>query len=423
MAYRDSGNSILINSAATPVLQSAVSVIAPDEAENEEDNLPIPKKRQPESTLQTPEVVRQRDSLTASLGATPYRGTTFAIPQSLKKRGHVTSTWYYDMDAMKEQMKKDVTLIPLPLSLDYEFVPDIYESIFFGLLIFTLLFCSFLTVFVSDIDWEDNIIYNTFGTNSPCIVLDVEPAIFFGPGLYGACLVAITPYEIGQWLRAKLLWKNNLLSDFGYRIFYLCCIIEMMTFIIVSTIFAVNDENIHVHVYCYVQLIFGLIIGSLRKTCFIYYYSTSSESFKLGLRIFSGTFVISGMIFMISMIVALETQTCWTGSCDFQIFNDLFFTILALSHVYVAYKEGLACGIIDLNFTLRGIKTKEAKDEIMKSVLEPRQVEELSRYYGEQLSRNSFYEDRDSIVELTRVDQSADAQGGSYIEPLNASDD
>jgi len=396
-----------------------VPIISPDEPDNTQ-------KRQPYDTLFTPDATPNFFSPTLPLTTSPDPGAS-TIPDTLRMRAELTSNLYYDKQAMEQQMEEDVTMIPLPLPLKHEFVPDIYESIFFGLLIFTLLFCSVLTVFVSDIDWEDNIIYNTFGTNSPCIVLDVEPAIFFGPGLYGTCLVAITPYEIGQWLRAKLLWKNKLLSDFGYKAFYVCCGIEMMTFIIVSTIFAVNDESIHVHVYCYVQLIFGLIIGSLRKTCFIYYYSTSSEAFKLGLRIFSGMFVVSGIIFIISMIVALETQTCWTGSCDFQILNDLVFTILALSHVYVAYKEGLACGIIDLKFTLRGIKTKEARRKIMQSVLE---VQEFSKYNGDQtpwLDSNSvFFNDRDSLVgntlELGRINQDSDIGGGEYIAPLNASE-
>jgi len=76
------------------------------------------------------------------------------------------------------------------------------------------------------------------------------------------------------------------------------------------------------------------------------------------------------------------------------------------------------------------LKTKEAKRKIMQSVLEPEEVQELSKFYGDQtpwLGSNSvFFNDRDSFVgkslELARINQDGDMGGGKYMAPLNDSE-
>lgn len=225
---------------------------------------------------------------------------------------------------------------PNPAIIESVFNPDLWRSYFFIMEIMTVLICICLTLAFGHINWEDNHIYNTFGVNSICLYLDYPPAIFVGPGLYGICLILIVPYVLGMSVRIHLHYLEGEVSECTHRATQILSVLEILAFIVFGTVFAVNDEHTQLHVMCYVQMIFAVMLGSLRNLWYAKHFAPNMPQWKLVLGyIYVILLEVFGLFYAVGMMTVVLYQYDFLGPAT--NFVDKVFTFLFNAQVVIGF--------------------------------------------------------------------------------------
>ncbi len=176
----------------------------------------------------------------------------------------------------------------------------VYSYLFFWSIVG---FGWYFTKHHSDVDFHDNILIDTFGSNSICILFDHPPGNYLLPSLWAINYLFLTSYSISCWLR---VFHEKILNDIEknrYAFYTMCTVMEIFSFTVFSTIFAITpEENVAIHTLPFTFLILGLSILSAKN--YIYYQFvtelTEKEQFQskiiTGIHIAASAFKISFQI-------------------------------------------------------------------------------------------------------------------------------
>jgi len=150
-------------------------------------------------------------------------------------------------------------------SITLDLFPEVWRSYFYTALCATIGMCMILTVAFADVDYSDNLVINNYGINSICLFMDYPPATYFAPGCYCLTFVFIVVYAGAMFTRIHLFYLDGLQTKCEYYTLAAVTLVELGSWIVFATIFAVNDESIIIHSWCYFQLIWASMAGSIRN--------------------------------------------------------------------------------------------------------------------------------------------------------------
>jgi len=269
--------------------------------------------------------------------------------------------------------------------------PDAWLSYFYLAWMLMSIFCFILTLNSGSFEWDDNIIYNKFGFNSYCIIFDYEPSIFFGPGLWVLCCIFGMGHTIFQWLRMEIIdiaeKKQDIwITDREHNIFTAFTIVELLNYCMFSTVFAVNDEHINIHIVPFVCLIVVFCLGSLKNLWFMWRVS-GIDGWRLNFYIvFCVLYCVSGGV----MAPCSFVYTFWESSCNVGPTFDTTWTLLTLVHWPISvYVVGDDLGVIQLKGRVMGLKSlgieaRKSNDSIkhLVSVYDENTIEEQNNEGG-----------------------------------------
>lgn len=174
----------------------------------------------------------------------------------------------------------------------------------------------------SHVNLEENLLIDTFGFNSICIYFDHAPSNYILPAIWSINYLFLISYAYTSWLRVH---QKHLLGEAksqNYWLFTICSVIEVLSFTIFTTIFAVSpEESLLVHMLPFTGLILGLSILSI-KNFFYYNMTLKLSTFEVRFAILLTT------IHVIASIVKLV----------FQI-NIIFDELLFLTTDYILFHQ------------------------------------------------------------------------------------
>lgn len=263
--------------------------------------------------------------------------------------GEPTSSWLANiMGVDTRAANKDAT--DLKIQYEFKYAPDYWLSLWFLTMTCSLAFCGVVTYYFSDIDWEDNLVIRTFGYNSSCIVFDLPPSIYFGPTLAMIMDLTLIPYGFGQLARVWIMNLNGLTSDFVLNVYKVTVLLEMLSIGFFPTIFAVQDENMILHSWAYMQFIICICLMSLRNCWFFVTFSKRSTAIKGFFMLYTAILASSGLA-----AVAVNAEVLQYGPSAIRPINSsiaIVWTFSALALSLVGAVIGTSNGVLHVSAEL-----------------------------------------------------------------------
>ena len=225
----------------------------------------------------------------------------------------------YAISKLINKEEKTITWIISPETI------RIYAYINFWLLV---LIGWWFTSNHSHVDLQDNLLIDVFGFNSICIYFDHPPSNYILPAIWSINYLFLISYAYTSWLRVHQKYLLGEAKPKNYWLFTICSGIEVVSFTIFTTIFAVSpEESLLVHMLPFTSLILGLSILSIKN--FFYYYMT----FKLSLFEIRFAIVLT-TTHLIASLVKLVFH-----------FNIIFDELLFLTTDYILFHQVIGGGI------------------------------------------------------------------------------
>jgi len=139
--------------------------------------------------------------------------------------------------------------------IKFGFEPDFLRSVFWGLFLTLLIIGKILTDTLSDVDYDNNPIKDTFGTNNPCLWLDYPPSTYITPSLWVIASNIYLLYCLFRWYRTTVAYRDKSFNNVGkweYRLYTVSIWVEAATVIFFSTVFSIGpEEDIVMHTLPY----------------------------------------------------------------------------------------------------------------------------------------------------------------------------
>ena len=179
----------------------------------------------------------------------------------------------------------------------------IYSYLFFWIIVGT---GWYFTKHHSDVNFHDNILIDTFGSNSICILFDHPPGNYILPSLWALNYLFLTSYSISCWLRVYHEKALKNIESNRYKFYTACTLIEIFSFTVFSTIFAINpEESVLIHTLPFTFLILGISILSAKNYIYYPFVTELSNKEKIQSRILTSIHIFSSVFKIIFQILAV----------------------------------------------------------------------------------------------------------------------
>ena len=227
----------------------------------------------------------------------------------------------------------------------------IYSYLFF----WSIVFCGwYFTKHHSDVDFHDNILIDTFGSNSICILFDHPPANYILPSLWALNYILLFSYSLSCWLRVFHERALEHISVPRYNFFTVCTLIEILSFTIFSTIFAITpEESVAIHTLPFTFLIIGLSILSGKNYIYYQFVAELTEKEKLQsvvitlIHIFVSLFKITFQFYALFQPNIINNENILFAN---EIFSIIWVFTAAIIPIYTSWKLKDRAG--ELSFTI-----------------------------------------------------------------------
>ena len=215
----------------------------------------------------------------------------------------------YAISKSIDEEKKTITWTISPETI------RIYAYLNFWLLV---LVGWWLTTHHSHVNLQDNLLKDLIGFNSICVYFDHPPSNYVLPAIWAINYLFLMSYAYTSWLRVHQKFLLGEAKSQNYWLFTICTGIEVVSFSIFTTIFAVGpDESLLVHMLPFTGLVLGLSILSIKN---FFYYNMTIEFTRFEFRFA----IVLTIVHLIASIVKLVFH-----------FNILFGELLFLTHDHV----------------------------------------------------------------------------------------
>ena len=129
---------------------------------------------------------------------------------------------------------------------------------------------GWLTIYYSDVKFDDNPLIHHFGYNNICIFFDTYPATFVLPSIWVINFLLIVSYIVTSWLRIYQGYLLSNISQTSFVLFSASSTIEFICLCLFTTIFSVSpEESLFFHLAPFTCLIFALSFLSIKN--YVYY--------------------------------------------------------------------------------------------------------------------------------------------------------
>jgi hypothetical protein len=201
---------------------------------------------------------------------------------------------------------------------------------------------SWLTLYHSDVDFQNNPLMHMFGYNNICILFDSYPATYVLPSVWVISFLLLVSYIITSWVRVYQKYLLSTVSNLSFILFTICTTIEFTSLCLFTTVFSVTpEESMIFHIAPFTCLILALSFLSIKN--FVYYNRSanlSSNEVKLG-YIYLAIHLFASIIKMIMQINALAGDPLYPtlSFVSFHQFIDrLWMLTAALIPLYLSLK-------------------------------------------------------------------------------------
>ena len=227
----------------------------------------------------------------------------------------------------------------------------IYSYLFFWIIIG----CGwYFTKHHSDVDFHNNILIDTFGSNSICLLFDHPPGNYLLPSLWAINYLLLTSYSLSCWLRVYHEKALNHVENNRYIFFTTCTIIEIFSFTVFSTIFAITpEENVAIHTLPYTFLIIGLSILSAKNYIYYQFVTQLTEKEKFQSKIITSIHILASLFKIIFQIFAIFQPNIINDELILstnEILSIVWILTAAVIPIYTSWKLKDRAG--DLEFTI-----------------------------------------------------------------------
>ncbi len=227
----------------------------------------------------------------------------------------------------------------------------IYSYLFFWLIVG---FGWYFTKHHSDVDFHDNILIDTFGSNSICLLFDHPPGNYLLPSLWAINYLLLTSYSISCWLRVYHEKALNDIEKNRYRFYTICTAMEIFSFTAFSTIFAITpEENVAIHTLPFTFLILGLSILSAKNYIYYQFVTELTEKEKLQSKIITGIHIaVSAFKILFQISAIFYPQIIDNDNILFlnEIFSVVWILTAAVIPIYTSWRLKDRAG--NLEFTI-----------------------------------------------------------------------
>ena len=201
---------------------------------------------------------------------------------------------------------------------------------------------SWLTLYHSDVDFQNNPLMHMFGYNNICILFDTYPATYVLPSVWVISFLLLVSYIITSWIRVYQKYLLSTVSNRSFTLFTICTTVEFTSLCLFTTIFSVPpEESMIIHIAPFTCLILALSLLSIKN--FVYYKrasNLSSNEIKLG-YIYLAIHLLASIIKMIMQFNALAGDPLYStfSFVGFHQFIDrLWMLTAALIPLYLSLK-------------------------------------------------------------------------------------
>ena len=201
---------------------------------------------------------------------------------------------------------------------------------------------SWLTLYHSDVDFQNNPLMHMFGYNNICILFDTYPATYVLPSIWVISFLLLVLYIITSWIRVYQKYLLATVSNRSFTLFTISTTVEFMSLCLFTTVFSVTpEESMFFHIAPFTSLILALSLLSIKN--FVYYNRSAnlgSNEIKLG-YIYLAVHLFASIIKMIMQINALAGDPLYStfSFVSFHQFIDrLWMLTAALIPLYLSLK-------------------------------------------------------------------------------------
>ena len=201
---------------------------------------------------------------------------------------------------------------------------------------------SWLTLYHSDVDFQNNPLMHMFGYNNICILFDSYPATYVLPSVWVISFLLLVSYIVTSWIRVYQKYLLSRVSKRSFTLFTISTTVEFMSLCLFTTVFSVSpEESMIFHIAPFTFLILALSLLSIKN--FVYYKrasNLSSNEIKLG-YIYLTIHLFASIIKMIMQINALAGDPFYStfSFVGFhQIIDRLWMLTAALIPLYLSLK-------------------------------------------------------------------------------------
>ena len=144
---------------------------------------------------------------------------------------------------------------------------------------------AWLTIYYSEVDFQNNPLFHMFGYNNICILFDAYPSTYVLPSIWVINFILLTCYILTSWLRIYQGYLLSTVTNIDFTLFSISSSIELISMIVFTTVFSVTpEESMFFHIAPFTFLILALSLLSIKN--YIYYNriaDLSQNEKKLGL--------------------------------------------------------------------------------------------------------------------------------------------
>ena len=201
---------------------------------------------------------------------------------------------------------------------------------------------SWLTLYHSDVDFQNNPLMHMFGYNNICILFDTYPATYVLPSVWVISFLLLVSYIITSWIRVYQKYLLSTVSNRSFTLFTICTTVEFTSLCLFTTVFSVPpEESMIFHIAPFTCLILALSLLSIKN--FVYYNRSANlgpNEIKLG-YIYLAIHLFASIIKMIMQINALAGDPLYStvSFVSFHQFIDgLWMLTAALIPLYLSLK-------------------------------------------------------------------------------------
>ena len=201
---------------------------------------------------------------------------------------------------------------------------------------------SWLTLYHSDVDFQNNPLMHMFGFNNICILFDTYPATYVLPSVWVISFLLLVSYIITSWIRVYQKYLLSTVSNRSFTLFTICTTVEFTSLCLFTTVFSIPpEESMIFHIAPFTCLILALSLLSIKN--FVYYNRSANlgpNEIKLG-YIYLAIHLFASIIKMIMQINALAGDPLYStvSFVSFHQFIDrLWMLTAALIPLYLSLK-------------------------------------------------------------------------------------